>query len=30
VVEVPFPATIDPGTGPVVPKFFRVLVTETP
>jgi hypothetical protein len=30
VVEVPFPATIDPGTGPVVPKFFRVLVTEAP
>lgn len=30
VVEVPFPATIDPGTGSVVPKFFRVLVTETP
>jgi hypothetical protein len=30
VVEVPFPATIDPGTGAVVPKFFRVLVTETP
>lgn len=28
VVEVPFPATI--GTNDVVPKFFRVLVTETP
>lgn len=28
VVEVPFPATI--GTNNVVPKFFRVLVTETP